>query len=388
MAEDGPKRPSGAVRLRPPPYFFVFRTRAAAGGVRDVESGRKERSLMQKRKQFWAAVRRVLGSRLFAAGALVMATLVMATTVSVYSRAVTVTDGERSHVVLTLHSDPYKAVETAGVVVNDYDMLRVDPAAGKVQVDRAMTVEVMADGLSTLLHMTEGTVEQALRRAEVTVGKYDTVSQTLDTPIADGMAIKVDRVAYEEYTVTESIAFETTTKYTCVLKPGRSYVRQAGVNGAKTLTYRKTIVNGEVAETELVKETVTKKPTQKIVIRGADYGTPLSAAPFSLALDAKNHPVSYKKVFSGKSCTAYSIGSRGASGMRLGVGTVAVDPKVIPYGTKLWIASADGKVVYGYAVAADTGAFVGGRTFIDVYMGSYKEACLWGRRDMNIYVIG
>ena len=74
--------------------------------------------------------------------------------------------------------------------------------------------------------------------------------------------------------------------------------------------------------------------------------------------------------------------------MRLGVGTVAVDPNVIPYGTKLWIASADGKVVYGYAVAADTGAFVGGRTFIDVYMGSYKEACLWGRRDMNIYVIG
>ena len=75
--------------------------------------------------------------------------------------------------------------------------------------------------------------------------------------------------------------------------------------------------------------------------------------------------------------------------MRTGVGTIAVDPKQIPYGTKLWITSADGKFVYGYAVAVDTGAFVQrGSALADLYMGSYQEACWFGRRTLNIYVIG
>lgn len=345
--------------------------------------------VMEQLNRIWTAVRRVVRSRLFAVVCLAAITTGMAAVVAVNSRAITVTDGDSSRVVLTMHSDPYLAVSAAGVALQEYDLLKVDPTAGTIDVNRAMTVEVKADGLSTLLHMTDGTVAEALRRAEVSVGAYDTVSEENDTPVVDGMAITVDRVAYEEYQTTEVIPFETVTKYTCVLKPGRSRVKQAGVQGSKTLTYRKTIVNGQVVATDLVNETVTKKPVNKILLKGASYGTPLSNAPFEISLDAKGQPTSYQTVYTGKSCTAYSVGTRGASGMRLGVGTVAVNPKVIPYGTKLWITSADGKFVYGYAVAADTGAFASGdRTFCDVYMGSYEEACAFGRRTMNIYVIG
>ena len=344
---------------------------------------------MEQLNRIWTAVRRTVRSRLFAVVCLAAATTVMAAVVSVNSRAITVTDGDSSRVVLTMHSDPYLAVSAAGVSLQEYDLLQVDPDAGKIDVNRAMTVEVQADGVSTLLHMTDGTVSSALYRADVSVGAYDTVSVDRDAPITDGMVIQVDRVAYEEYQTTEAIAFETITNYTCVLKPGRTQVKQAGVQGSKTLTYRKTIVNGQVVATDLVNEVVTKKPVTKILLKGASYGTPLSKAPFDISLDAKGQPTSYKTVYTGKSCTAYSVGKRGASGMRLGVGTVAVNPKVIPYGTKLWITSADGKFVYGYAVAADTGAFANGsRTFCDVYMSSYAEACAFGRRTMNIYVIG
>ena len=355
---------------------------------KSVPVGRKE-ATMEQWKRIGAGVCRVVRSRLFAVLCLAAATTAMAAVVSVNSRAVTVTDGDSSRVVLTMHSDPYLAVSAAGVALEEYDLLRVDPAAGTIDVNRAMTVEVQADGVSTLLHMTEGTVADALRRADVTVGAYDTVSEDTGTAITDGMAITVDRVAYEEYQTTEAIAFETVTNYTCVLKPGRTQVRQAGVPGSKTITYRKTIVNGQVVATDKVNEVVTKKPVNKILLKGASYGTPLSKAPFDIALNAKGQPTSYKTVYTGKSCTAYSVGTRGASGMRLGVGTVAVNPKIIPYGTKLWITSADGKFVYGYAVAADTGSFANGtRTFCDVYMGSYAEACAFGRRTMNIYVIG
>lgn len=344
---------------------------------------------MEKITHVLNAMRRVAVSRPVAAGVLAAVTVFMATLVSVQSRAITVTDGDSSRVVLTMHSDPYKTVEVAGVSIAHYDSLRVDAGTGAISIDRAKTVEIQADGTSSLLYMTEGTVEQALQQAAVTLNKYDTMNVAPTDAIVDGMAIKVDRVAYEDYTVTEVIPFQTVTKETPVMRPGRVKVLTAGVNGQKTLTYRNTIVNGQVVETALIDETVNKAATDKAVMKGSAAGTPLSAAPGGIQLDSKNQPVSYSAKYESKSCTAYSIGQRGASGMRLGVGTVAVNPNIIPYGTKLWITSADGSFVYGYAVAADTGAFAqGDRTFCDLYFGSYDECLLFGRRDLNIYVIG
>lgn len=333
--------------------------------------------------------KRIVCSRKFAAVVLACSTLLMSTMVSVYSRAVTVTDGAESRMVLTMHRDPYKALEAAGVEMSEHDEIEVSEDEATITINRAMTVEVKADGVSTLLYMVDGTVADALEKAEVSVGKYDTMNTEMTAPITDGISIEIDRVAYREYTVNETVPFTTNTKYTNVLAPGKAIINKSGANGSKTITYRETIVNGQVVETEKVGEKVTKNAVTKEVLKGSSYGTPLSKAPFDIKLNAKNQPVNYKQVFTQKSCTAYSIGTRGASGMKLGVGTVAVDPKVIPYGTKLWITSADGKYVYGYAVAADTGSFVnGGKTFADLYFGSYTEACHFGRRTLNIYVIG
>ena len=333
--------------------------------------------------------KRIVCSRKFAAAVLACSTLLMSTMVSAYSRAITVTDGTESRTVLTMHRDPYKALEAAGMEMSEHDEIEVSDDESTITINRAMTVEVKADGVSTLLYMVEGTVADALEKAEVTVGKYDTMNTALTTEVSDGLSVVIDRVAYREYTVNETIPFTTNTKYTNVLSPGKVVVNQYGANGSKTITYRETIVNGQVVETEKVGEKVTKNALTKEVLKGSAYGTPLSKAPNGIQLNAKNQPVNYKKVYTAKSCTAYSIGTRGASGMKLGVGTIAVNPKVIPYGTKLWITSADGKFVYGYAIAADTGSFASGtRTFADLYFGSYKEACYFGRRTLNIYVIG
>lgn len=335
----------------------------------------------------WTGVCRVVKTRIFAAAVMGAFTVVLAVGVATNSRAVTVTDGDESRVVLTLHSDPYRVLTTAGVTLKAYDALYVDSQADTIDVARAMAVEIQADGMSTLLHLTEGTVEDALRQADVSVGKYDSLNVKKDAPIEEGMCIKVDRVAYEEYTVNETVDYEINTKYTPVLRPGVTRVIASGQEGRKTITYRKTIVNGKAVETEKVGEKVTKKPVTKQVLKGSSYGTPLSKAPHGIKLDSHGQPVHFKKKFSG-SCTAYATGTIGASGMRLGVGTVAVNPRKIPYGSKLWITSADGKFVYGYAIAADTGGFANGnRTICDLYFGSYDEACYFGRRNLNIYVL-
>ncbi len=331
---------------------------------------------------------RVVKARLFAAAAMALATVMLAVCLSVNSHVVTVNDGEESRVVVTMHGDPYRVLAQAGVALDEFDTLNVDMETSTIDVDRAVAVEVKADGASTILHMTEGTVKDALDKAGVTVGKYDTVNQPVSGTVSEGMLVQVDRVKYEEYTVTEVIPHDTTYRMTAVLKPGVVKLDKAGSNGERVITYRKIFVNGQYVETETVSETITKEPVTQKMIKGSDYGVPISKAPFSIELDSKNQPVKYKQKFSG-SCTAYATGKYGASGMRVGVGTIAVNPKQIPYGTKLWITSADGKFVYGYAIAADTGGFVHrGGTLADLYMGSYQEACWFGRRNLNIYVIG
>jgi 3D (Asp-Asp-Asp) domain-containing protein len=81
--------------------------------------------------------------------------------------------------------------------------------------------------------------------------------------------------------------------------------------------------------------------------------------------------------------TAYTAGSAGgggmtASGRRAGYGIVAVDPRIIPLGTRLYIPG------YGMAIAGDTGGDIVGNR-IDLGFDSLRGAMLFGRRDVTVY---
>ena len=79
--------------------------------------------------------------------------------------------------------------------------------------------------------------------------------------------------------------------------------------------------------------------------------------------------------------TAYTwTGYRTATGTWPSRGTVAVDPEVIPLGTKLYVEG------YGPAVAADTGGDIKGQR-VDLYMDSYEEAIQFGRRQVLVEVL-
>jgi 3D (Asp-Asp-Asp) domain-containing protein len=77
------------------------------------------------------------------------------------------------------------------------------------------------------------------------------------------------------------------------------------------------------------------------------------------------------------SSTGYSLSGQTATGMPVGWGVVAVDPAVIPLGTRLTIPG------YGEAVAADTGGAVRGST-IDLWFPTLAQARAWGRRTVTI----
>lgn len=79
--------------------------------------------------------------------------------------------------------------------------------------------------------------------------------------------------------------------------------------------------------------------------------------------------------------TAYCYGNITATGTTPKVNhTIAVDPRVIPYGSKVHIEG------YGDFVAEDTGGVIKGN-IIDIYMGSYEECMQFGRRKADVYLI-
>ncbi len=148
-----------------------------------------------------------------------------------------------------------------------------------------------------------------------------------------------------------------------------------------------TSLSQEDAQAKLIEAQVTSKHGY---VRLNKHGIPMSEmeVPEWLELDENGIPTNYAYTIKGKS-TAYHTGSITATGTRPQQGTVAVNPRQIPYGTEMWIVSLDGKYVYGYAKAEDTGGFVHFRNgaTVDLYMYSGEDAVDWGWRGVVIYIL-
>ena len=108
-------------------------------------------------------------------------------------------------------------------------------------------------------------------------------------------------------------------------------------------------------------------------------------------LFASGDTMTYSKVMTCSSTAYYSGGSGGAAwttavGARVGVGTVAVDPKVIPYYTKMFIQTTNGRRVYGMGTALDCGGAIKGKR-IDIFVANNSIARKYGVKYANVYLV-
>ena len=182
-------------------------------------------------------------------------------------------------------------------------------------------------------------------------------------------------------------------------KAGEKKTVTKGVDGEQIVYYKDRYVNGQYADSEVIKTVVTKEPVNKVVKVGVAKPDTLSdfkgsgiaiselKNPDSLKLDKKGVPKKYSKKIEGKA-TAYTGDGITATGIVPEPGYIAVNPKEIPYGTECYIVSADGQYVYGYCIAADTGGFVKkGNTDVDLFMNSEEMCRDWGNREVVIYIL-
>ncbi len=305
---------------------------------------------------------------------------------------------EHGTVYFTFDGTVAEAIEIAEVSVGTDDLVNYDDSVPVedgmiISVARAFPITVRYHGKNIPLQMAVGTVADALKKAGISVGENDVLSRKEDDVVSSGMVIFVDEVIYKDRVETKSIPFSSVTKKDSGMTKGTTRITTKGVNGQKEITYKEKYVNGVLIDTVQVSEKVLRQPVTQVTSVGTKkvYDVKAKGVPYSklgtVELDKNGVPKHYTKVFSG-SATAYTGGTGTASGRKPGVGYVAVDPKKIPYGTKLYIVATDG-TVYGYCIAADTGGFIyDGKTIVDVYMADLDDCVHWGRKNVNMYVVG
>ena len=256
-----------------------------------------------------------------------------------------------------------------------------------IYVRDAKPVKVTDGGKTKTMILALGTVEEAFALAGAPLGKEDVLNVKRTDKIEKLDKLTVQRVTYKEKVETEEIAFETERENSDKVELGETKLKTTGKNGEKKITKSVKYIDGKAVSEKVVSEKVTKKPVNEVILVGTKgAGTTGGAGTFT---DENGVTVAYKEVLTG-SGTAYTApaGALTATGVPAYHGGVAIDPNLIPYGSKLYVESVDGSIVYGYCTAVDTGGFCDdGSGIIDVFYDTYDECVNWGRRDVNVYVI-
>ena len=292
--------------------------------------------------------------------------------------------------VVSADSDPARVMSLSGIEAEEGDHVYYTAFSGSLaslNIERAFTVTIQADGQEYPVKLAFGTVADALERAGITLDADDYTEPALDQLVTAGSNIVVHRVDYQDKVETQAIPYDTQYVYTSLYfrNTGRATTLQHGAEGQQAVTTRERWVDGELENSTVVDVTTTVEPTDHVV---KTYGVGAPVSPLTGADGTTNAPASYSKVLTGKATGYYSKTGKGSSGLGLGYGTVAMDPDVIPYGTLLYITSTDGRFVYGYAIATDTGIAVQkGEILVDLFYETYAESVINGAIQVNVYVV-
>lgn len=334
------------------------------------------------------SVRRAARSQIAAASVLTfLLSVVMG--VAVFSlNSVIIRDGDSYQVVKTYRTEVDEILLEAGVTLGEYDELveSENPAFFKdLQVLRAFPVSITCDGSTVTKHVTSGTVQNLLDLAGVTLGENDLITAAPETPLRDGMSVKVSRVTYQTEAVDTAIPYETKRVNTASLLRGKEEVSTEGKEGLSRTTYQLMYVDGELAERRALGTEVVSQPVDKTI----KVGTGVAPSKPAYVTVSRSDLGSTRYIDMRATAYTYGCGTPGditASGKPARVGLVAVDPRVIPLGTRLYIETPSGGFTYGYAVAADTGGGIKGNR-IDLFMETYRECINFGVRTVRVYIL-
>ena len=303
-------------------------------------------------------------------------------------------DGERELRLKTYSTSTASILSQAQISLQHADEVKRSESDDTIFIEvlRAFPVRINYHKEPQVVLVTGGTVKDALQKAELELTKNDVASVPITTKVYEGMSVDIDEVIYSKKSEYKEIDFDTSYKYTEDYPEGFEEMKTKGKVGTKKITTTYKYVNGEYIGAVGEVETVVCEPVTQVVLKGTAQTEQVSNISGSThsggsASGGVIEGLSYIRVLTG-SATAYtaSEGALTATGVPAYVGGVAVNPNIIPYGSKLYIV-ADG-YTYGYATAVDTGgALMNGSALVDLYMSTYDECINFGRRNVTVYVL-
>jgi 3D (Asp-Asp-Asp) domain-containing protein len=225
---------------------------------------------------------------------------------------------------------------------------------------------------------TQPTVGDVLKSKNVQLTAWDEINVPLNQKITEGTKINLDRLEQRVKKKVEEVPYETKKIKDNEMADGKTEVKQEGKEGKKiyqvTMLYKNgqpMVKDGEPVVTQTLIDSI--QPVDKIVKIGTNKEM---AKKESVDLTSAKEAGTLTVQATGYTAT----GSRTATGTYPHRGTIAVDPNVIPLGTKMYIPG------YGYGVAEDTGGAINGR-IIDLFFDTEQEAINWGRRTVTIKIL-
>ena len=320
------------------------------------------------------------------------ALLAVAALLGLLGKQVTIVDGEETVQIFCFESTVAEVLDKRDITLEDGDI--VVPELGtplkdhmEITIKRAVPVSIIADGEEKPFRTAADTVAGALSGAGIQLGNQDLVEPGLNSPIESGMRIRVVRITHEILTEEKEIPFETVVQYDDTMYKGMEKVLQKGENGKVSREIRVTYHDGEEVNREKVKEEVLKEPSKRVVSRGTidTIETSRGTVRFkkAMVMSSTAYDATFESTGKNPGHPQYGITR---SGTRVRPGVVAVDPKVIPLGTKLYVKSLDGSPDYGFASAEDTGGAIKGNK-IDLYFESPEVVRKYGRRNVLVYIL-
>ncbi|MEW5761818.1 MAG: 3D domain-containing protein [Bacillota bacterium] len=291
------------------------------------------------------------------------------------AKEVTILDEGREVRLTALGGTVASVLRDAGITLGPKDAVEPSPDTRvrdgmRIMITRAIRVRVLSGEVEQVLLTRARTVGEVLEECGLDPGGRDIIAPPPETPVRDGTTINVTRVSvrFEEKRVP--LPYRVRRENSPALMRGQARVAQAGSPGEEWQKWQVVLHNGKEVERQLVARRVVRPPQDKIVLVGMAAGVSRGAPP----------DLRYSRVMNMRS-TAYTYtGQNTASGIPPSRGTAAVDPQVIPLGTRLYVEG------YGPARALDVGSSVKGNR-IDVFFPTRSEALAWGVRWVNVYIL-
>lgn len=305
-----------------------------------------------------------------------------------------ITDGDRTITYTTFATDPATVPDRADIEpeIHGNDTTHDNSIA----IRRAMEIRLRYRGTTTFVTSTGETVGQLLTRLGLDITDQDVLSHPADAFVTDDMDLIVDSVITRQETYSATIPYEITRCLDHSLPEGTEEILIPGRDGELKITAEVTYVNGIEQNRTILSETQTIAPIDAVIAQGT--AIPKEPEPLNMPIIEDGYITMpsgevltyYKTDY--VTATGYTHTDAGcdmitSTGTTVHYGTVAVDPRFIPYGTRMLIVSHDGERYYGIATAEDCGGAIK-RDKMDLYFPTHQECIEFGRRRCTIYFLG